>query len=105
MQSSAPTRLLATQRYVPDALSEAFFTVTVPLMESAAEMVNTVDEERSHRAPFASQRGKTRSPIKEEAGSSLESLVFSQLYLSGPEPSLDLHLSTMSFPSCVELSV
>lgn len=42
MQSSVPTRLLAVQRYVPDALSDAFFTVTVPLTGSAAEKVNTV---------------------------------------------------------------
>lgn len=27
---SAPTRLVAVQRYVPDALADAFFTLTVP---------------------------------------------------------------------------
>lgn len=40
-------------------------------------------------------------PITAELGSSLLSLVFSQLYCRGLVPSLDRHLSTMSLPSCV----
>lgn len=38
-------------------------------------------------------------PITAELGSTLPSLVFSQLYCSGLVPSLDMHLSTMSLPS------
>lgn len=44
---------------------------------------------------------KSPLPITAVGGNSLLSLVFSQVYLSGLVPSLDMHLSTMSLPSCV----
>lgn len=36
---SAPTRLVAVQRYVPDALADAFFTLTVP--DTGSKQKNT----------------------------------------------------------------